>query len=105
MTTDGSSTTAIRRLAGRTGPIRWLVAGGVTLIAAVALATTIVANNFRESALNSAGRELENTVLLLARHFDQQLEDLTAIQKDMAAFVMISDIVSPARFKQKMSGQ
>jgi diguanylate cyclase (GGDEF)-like protein len=105
MTTDGVSKIAIRRFAGRTGPIRGLIVGGVTLIAAVALATTIVADGFRERALNSARRELENTVLLLARHFDQQLEDLTAIQKDMAAFVRSSDIVSHERFKQRMSGQ
>ena len=31
---------------------------------------------FRERALGNSERELENTVRLLARHFDQQLDDL-----------------------------
>ena len=30
---------------------------------------------FRERALSNRERELENTVLLLSRHFDQQFED------------------------------
>jgi diguanylate cyclase (GGDEF)-like protein len=104
MTTDGISTAAIRRFADRSGPIRWLIAGGLTLIVAIVLGTTVVADSFRERALNSARRELENTVLLLARHFDQQLDDLTAVQKDMAAFVRSSDIVDHERFRQRMSG-
>jgi len=66
-------------------PIRWLIAGGIFLIAAIAIGTTIMVGNFRERALNSNERELENTVLLVARHFDQQLEDFAAILKDVAA--------------------
>ena len=71
------------------GPIRWLVAGGAFLIAAIAIGTTIMVGNFRERALNSSERELENTVLLLARHFDQQLEDFTVVLKDIAAQIRI----------------
>jgi hypothetical protein len=37
-----------------------------------------MAGNFRERALHNSERELENTVLLLARHFDQQLEDCSS---------------------------
>jgi len=65
------------------GPIRWLIAGGAFLIAAIAIGTTIMVDNFRERALSSNERELENTVLLVARHFDQQLEDFTIILKDI----------------------
>ena len=53
-------------------PIRWLVLGGALLITAIVIGTTIMAANFRERALNSAERELENTVLLLTRHFDRR---------------------------------
>jgi diguanylate cyclase (GGDEF)-like protein len=66
------------------GPIRWLIAGGAFLIVAIAIGTTIMVDNFRERALSSNERELENTVLLVARHFDQQLEDFTIILKDIA---------------------
>jgi hypothetical protein len=38
----------------RGGPIRWLIVGGVLLIAAIMIGTTIMAGNFRERALNIA---------------------------------------------------
>jgi hypothetical protein len=63
----------------RGGPTRWLVGGGLLLIAAITIGTTMMAGNFRERALEGSERELANTVLLLARHFDQQLEDFTGI--------------------------
>jgi len=85
-------------------PIRWLVLGGALLIAAITIGTAIMAANFRERALNSAERELENTVLLLARHFDQQLTDFIAVQKDIAAQIRSASTPSPADFKAQMSG-
>ncbi len=89
----------------RGGPIRWLVLGGAFLIAAITIGTTIMAGNFRERALNSSERELENTVLLLARHFDQQLEDFEVIQKDLIAYMRSSGITSREDYKRRMSGQ
>jgi diguanylate cyclase (GGDEF)-like protein len=82
MTADGTASPHIQASV-RSGPIRWLVAGGALLIAAITVGTTIMAGNFRERALLSRERELENTVLLLARHFDDQLGDFTVIQKDV----------------------
>ena len=75
--------------APRGGPIRWLILGGVLLIAAIAVGATVMAGNFRERALHNAERELENTVLLLARHFDQQLEDFEVVQKDLIDFMRV----------------
>ena len=46
--------------------------------AAIAIGATLMAGNFRERALRNSERELENTVLLLARHFEQQFEDFGA---------------------------
>jgi diguanylate cyclase (GGDEF)-like protein len=99
--------TAILSFVGRFvsgNPIRWLVLGGALLIAAITIGTAIMAANFRERALNNAERELENTVLLLARHFDQQLADFIAVQKDIAAQIRSAGIISPADFKAQMSG-
>ena len=59
----------------RRSPIHWLILCGVLLIAAIVIGTAVMVGNFRERALSSSERELENTVLLLARHFDQQLGD------------------------------
>jgi diguanylate cyclase (GGDEF)-like protein/PAS domain S-box-containing protein len=103
MATDGISTTNIKGCAGQSEPIRWLIVGGLTLIAAIVLGTTVVADSFRERALGNARRELENTVLLLARHFDQQIQDLSAVQQDLAVFVQFTGIDTPDRFKWRMS--
>ena len=86
-------------------PIRWLIVGGVFLIAAIAIGTTIMAGNFRERALNSSERELENTVLLLARHFDQQLEDFGAIQEDIVAYLQSAGIDTGEHYRRRMSGE
>ena len=87
----------------RGGPIRWLVIGGLFLIAAITIGTTIMASNFRERALNSNKRELENTAMLLARHFDQQFRDFGAIQQDLVSFIQGAGVSSSESFKRRMS--
>ena len=87
----------------RGGPIRWLVVGGALLIAAITIGTTIMADNFRERALKSHERELENTVLLLARHFDHQLEDFTVLQRDVVAEIRRAGITSADAFRRQLS--
>ncbi len=84
------------------GPIRWLVIGGAVLIAAITIGTTIMVGTFRERALSSRERELENTVLLLARHFDQQLGDFTAAQQDLVAQIQ-SGGCNPEIFREKLA--
>ena len=83
--------------------MRWLVLCGVLLIAAIAIGTAVMVDNFRERALSSSERELENTVLLLARHFDQQLDDFTVIQKDVVAQVQRAEMSSPQVFRQQLA--
>ncbi|WP_298103818.1 EAL domain-containing protein [Bradyrhizobium sp.] len=76
------------------GPIRSLIFGGAFLIAAIAVGTAFMVGNFRERALKANQRELENTVQLITRHFDQQLEDFTIVLKDIAARLHASGISS-----------
>src|SRR3984893_392646 len=104
MTANGTASSNIKASV-RGGPIRWLIVGGAFLIAAIMIGTTIMADNFRERALNNSKRELENTVLLLARHFDQQLDDFGAIQKDLIAYMQSSGITTSENYKRRMSGQ
>ena len=87
----------------RRGPIRWLVLCGISLIAAIALGTAIAVGSFRQRALEAHQHELENTVLLLSRHFDQQLEDFNRVQKDIVAQIQQSGISAPDIFKGEMS--
>src|SRR6478672_6618272 len=89
----------------RSGPIRWLVVGGTLLIAAIAIGSVLMAQNFRERALRNSGRELENTVLMLAHHFDQQLQDFAVIQKDFVDYVRASGITNAADYRKRLAGQ
>jgi diguanylate cyclase (GGDEF)-like protein len=86
-------------------PIRRLILGGALLIAAIALGTAIMASNFRERALNDSERELGNTVLLLAHHFDQQFEEFEAVQKDLVVYMRSTGIATTEAFKRQMSSQ
>jgi len=88
----------------RRGPIHGLVLCGVLLIVAIAIGTTTMVGNFRERALHNSERELENTVLLLARHFDQQLEDFEVVQKDIIAHMHLTGIVTSNDYRRTMSG-
>src|SRR6266849_4399853 len=83
-------------------PISWLILGGVLLIAAITIGTTFMAGNFRERTLNSSKRELENTVLLLARHFEQQFEYFGAIQEDIAKYIQSAG-VDTGDYRRRMS--
>jgi diguanylate cyclase (GGDEF)-like protein len=77
----------------------------VILIAAIVVGTAVMVGNFRERALNSSERELENTVLLLTRHFDQQLEDAEVIQNSLVEYVYAAGIASAEDYRRQMSGE
>ncbi|WGR94506.1 EAL domain-containing protein [Bradyrhizobium sp. ISRA435] len=85
------------------GPVLWLTVCGALLVAAIFAGTIIMIGEFRERALVNGERELENTVLLLARHFDQQFEDSDIIAETMIDKLRISEISSPELFRAKMS--
>jgi diguanylate cyclase (GGDEF)-like protein len=88
----------------RSRPIRGLIASGVLLIAAIAIGTAVTIGNFRERALANSERELKNTVLLLIRHFDQQLQQLELVQKNMVDSIRSAGIASREDFEREMSG-
>jgi diguanylate cyclase (GGDEF)-like protein len=88
---------------GRRNPVRWLVTCGILLIAAIVLGTAMMIDNFRAHALESSKRELENTVLLLAHHFDQQLDDAAVPLGDLIAQIRQAGIVTPEDFTRRMS--
>src|SRR5271168_3969011 len=87
-------------LPGRRNPIRWLVSCGILLIAAIVIGTTMMVSNFRDHALESSKRELENAALLLAHHFDQQLDDAAVPLNDIIAQIHQAGIASAADFKR-----
>src|SRR6185437_1658590 len=66
---------------------------------AILVGTAMTVGVFRERALQRAERELENTVLLLAHHFDQKLEDFVAVQRDVVAQIRLAGVSSPSEFR------
>src|ERR1700722_17261469 len=87
----------------RRGPVLWLILSGVLLTAAIMVGTVLVVGEFRERALGNSERELENTVRLLARHYDQQLDDVEVPLNDIIAHIHQAGIASPDDFKRHMS--
>ena len=84
------------------GPVFWTVSCGAMLIAAIALGVSLMIINFRDRALVATERQLENTVQLLTRHFDRQLEDFASIEKTVANEIQ-SQIHSPEQLKKLLS--
>ena len=85
--------------------IRGYVLSGMFLIVAIAVGTAMMVSSFRERALKASERELANTVLLLARHFDQQFEDFEVVQNDLVAYIRSTGVASTEAFKRQMSSQ
>ncbi|MCP4619681.1 MAG: EAL domain-containing protein [Bradyrhizobium sp.] len=97
-TSDGSRAT-IRR-----GPVMWLILCGAILSATILAGTIVIIGQFRERALANGQRELQNTILLLTRHFDQQFEDSNIIARSVIAQTGIAQMTSPDEFRRRISG-
>jgi diguanylate cyclase (GGDEF)-like protein/PAS domain S-box-containing protein len=91
------------RVAALRGPVLWLVLCGGLLVAAIFAGTIMMVGEFRERALSNSERELENTVLLLTRHFDQQFDDSATLASDVISQLRLSGIASPATFRERMA--
>jgi diguanylate cyclase (GGDEF)-like protein len=85
--------------------IRWHLLGGVVLIAVIAFGTAITVSSFRGRALDTSGRELEKTTLLLAHHFDQQFAEFGVVQNELVAYMRSTGIASNEAYKRQMSSR
>src|SRR3569623_557149 len=88
----------------RRGPVLWLTLSGALLVAGIFAVTAMAVGEFRERTLANRERELENTVQLIARHFDQQFEDSDVVAADLIGQMNLMEITSPAMFRERMSG-
>src|SRR6478672_11525740 len=87
----------------RLGAIQWLILCAAGLVLAIMAGTGYLALQFRERALEVAERELNNTALLLSRHFDQQLSDLQHVHDDVVNFMRADGVDTADEFEKKMS--
>ena len=83
--------------------IFWILLSGIMLIAGIVSGTAAMIDSFRERAIASSKRDLENTTLLLARHFDEKFEAMVDAQARLALRLAIPEIASPAEFKQRLA--
>ncbi len=90
--------------ADRRDPLNQLILVGILLIAAIAIGTAFAIYSFRQRALANSERELENTVLLLARHFGRDLTNFETVQNDLVRRIKSTGIDTPEAFKNQMSG-
>ncbi|MBC9880016.1 EAL domain-containing protein [Bradyrhizobium sp. INPA01-394B] len=88
----------------RRGPVLWLTLSGALLVAGIFAVTAMAVGEFRERTLINRERELENTVQLIARHFDQQFEDSDVVAADLIGQMHLPEITSPQMFRERMSG-
>jgi diguanylate cyclase (GGDEF)-like protein len=102
---SGANSISYRSAFDRRNPLNWLIVVGVLLIASIVVGTAVTVLNFRERALNNSERELENTVLLLARHFDRELHEFEAVQSDVVRRIERSGVASPEEFRRQVSGE
>ena len=98
----------LRSMAGalslkRWGVVQWLILCAAALVIAIMLGTGYFALQFRERALEVAERELNNTALLLSRHFDQQLGDLQHVHDDVVSYMRADGVETSDEFERKMS--
>ncbi len=93
-----------RDAAMRRGPVLWLTLSGALLVAGIFAVTAMAVSEFRERTLANRERELENTVQLIARHFDQQFEDSDVVAAELIGQMHLPDITSPQMFRERMSG-
>jgi hypothetical protein len=89
----------------RRNPLNLLILVGILLIAAIAVGTSLTIVSFRQRALMNSGRELQNTVLLLSRHFDRELDNFDAVQRDLIQRMQLTGMGTPEAFKRQISGE
>ena len=87
----------------RPGAIQWLILSAAGLVIAITLGTGYFALQYRERALQVAERELNNSALLLSRHFDQQLNDLQHVHEDVVTGLRADGVNTADEFERKMS--
>jgi diguanylate cyclase (GGDEF)-like protein len=91
--------------AWRDRPIRYLILCGMTLIAAIVIATAIMVVNLRERALLDSERELKNTALILAEQIDRTFQGIDLVQSSVLENIKSLGIASSEDYKRRMSGE
>jgi diguanylate cyclase (GGDEF)-like protein len=83
--------------------IRWLLACGMLLVAAIAGTTALMIFQFRERAIANHERELQNAALMVAWHVDQEFQQLELVQERIIDAIRARGIASHDNFESQVS--
>ena len=86
----------------RGAPSAWLIIGGLVLMVATGAGTVLTVERFRQNAIDSGSDNLESVVRLLARHFDREFEDFSALQKSILTEIESHSFLSSEQFRGEM---
>ena len=86
------------------GPVFWACFLGLALLAVMAAVTALMVENLRGRELQRSRESLQNTVRLLAHHFDQRLGDFEAVERSLAG-ELAQRISSPDQLQTIVSGE
>jgi diguanylate cyclase (GGDEF)-like protein len=84
-------------------PVALLMGCGGLLIALIAVVTAAMVGDLRGKALKNSERELSNTAMLLAHHYEREFEDFLTTQADVVAMARQSQFSSPDSFSGQMA--
>lgn len=100
---DGAILNASRALS-QVGPVFWVAFYGLALILTIALGTSLIISGVREREISRTDKELQNTVRLLAKQFDQYIENFEGIPKSAATY-LASKSSTHEQFKELASSE
>jgi diguanylate cyclase (GGDEF)-like protein len=84
-------------------PVALLMGCGALLIALIAAVTAAMVGDLRGKALKNSERELSNTAMLLAHHYEREFEDFLTPQADIVAMARQKPFSSPDSFSGQMA--
>jgi diguanylate cyclase (GGDEF)-like protein len=87
----------------RIGPVAALAIGGALLIVAIAIGTFVAVMTFRDRAIATRKQQLENTVLLLSRHFEHYLDEFTSVERILLKEIEPLTVLPEADFVHAVS--
>ena len=88
----------------RDGSLRWIVAAGVLLIAAIAAGTALLVSSLRDRALADARQVLNTTAYVVAEHMEGTFQSIELVQKSLSERMQSLDILTSEDLERRMSG-
>jgi PAS domain S-box-containing protein len=87
----------------RDSTVRWIIAAGVVLIAAIAFGTAILISDFRDRARADAKRVLNTTAYIIAEHCERTFQSVELVQRNVIERMQSLGIASSEDLDRLMS--